>query len=94
MSMTNAIFADHIDVFGHTVNLPPLQANGAAAIKSIVSRTIADCPDWDAVMRALDSSGFDLSVRVNHHGPTDYLAWSLHARKNSWAAARMDDLTL
>lgn len=84
------MYIDRIDTHGLILWLPAMpDATRAEIARQIVAEIVATAASADDVIELLDMRGFDLRLKVEHHGPQTYRIWSLSARRESWASARL-----
>jgi hypothetical protein len=92
-NLQNAKAIERIDIHGRILWLPALKPDVAIAWRALVERTIAESPDWDHCAEILDICGIPLILNVEHHGPQNYLIWSLgYPRRETWALARLAEI--
>ena len=83
-------YVDRLDAHGLTIWLPPMpSASAAEIIRQDVAELAAQAADAEAVLPTLDSYGWSLILRVEHHGPQTYRIWTIAPRPVTWAAARV-----
>lgn len=83
---------ERIDAHGKIIWLPPLRVDVAVSIAAELGGIIAGAPDWDRAAELIDMRGGMLVLSVEHHGPQDYRAWTIHAKTGGWLAARIEAL--
>lgn len=83
---------ERVDIHGRVLWLPPLAVDAAAALKSMLQALLSKELDWDHAAEIIDIRGGSLVLKVNHHGPQDYLEWSIAPRRDTWMDARIADL--
>lgn len=83
-------FTARIDAFGLLLWLPPMSSLAASSIlKQDIAEVLARAKSAEDALALLDIHGFNLLLRVNHHGAQTYTQWSLQPRRETWAAARI-----
>ena len=81
---------ERLDAHGLTFWLPPMPTKTAAEIaRQDVAEVVANAADANEVLELLNIRGYSLVLKVNHHAPQDFREWSLSARHDTWASARL-----
>ncbi len=90
--MTVNGYIERLDAHGLTLWLPPTQSKTAAEIaRQDVAEVVAKAADANEVLELLNIRGYSLMLKVNHRGPQDFREWSLSARPDTWASARLTE---